>query len=191
MVDDLAALVRTLPRPLVAVGHSLGGQMVSTLAARHVGLVAGLAVLDPAYGAGPEEVAAVSGRAAAIRAGGSVAAFAQVELGFSAVMPRQARDGVHVDMLAASPAVLLALLETTYTGPGEEGSLGAIRSLAPRRRAPLLALYSAPRAAAIERALPHGGPADVREAPRPGHYVHLENPEWAAETLLGWLAWVL
>jgi pimeloyl-ACP methyl ester carboxylesterase len=37
MVDDLEVLVRSVPRPLVAVGHSLGGQMVSTLAARHDG----------------------------------------------------------------------------------------------------------------------------------------------------------
>ena len=191
MVDDLAVLARSVRRPLVAVGHSLGGQMVSTLAAHNNDLVAGLAVLDPAYGAGPDEVAAVRTRAAAIRAGGSAAAFAQVESGFSAVMPQETRDRVRADMLAASPDVLLALLETTYTGPGEEGSLGAVRSLAPRRSAPLLALYSTPRAAAIERALPHGGPAEVREAPRPGHYVHLENPEWAAETLLGWLAGIL
>jgi pimeloyl-ACP methyl ester carboxylesterase len=176
---------------LVAVGHSLGGQMVSTLAARHDGLLAGLAVLDPAYGAGPDEVAAVPGRAAAIRAGGSAAAFAQVEPGISAVMPQHLRDAVRADMLAASPEVLLALLETTYTGPGEEGSLGAVRSLAPRRRAPLLALYSTPRAAAVERSLPHGGPAEVRVAPDPGHYVHLEHPEWTADTLLAWLAGVL
>jgi pimeloyl-ACP methyl ester carboxylesterase len=191
MVDDLAALTRSVRRPLVAVGHSLGGQMVSTLAAHNNDLVAGLAVLDPAYGAGPDEVAAVPARAAAIRTGGSAAAFAQVEPGFSAVMPQETRDRVCADMLATSPDVLLALLETTYTGPGEEGSLGAVRTLAPRRRAPLLALYSTPGAAAIERALPHGGPAEVREAPRPGHYVHLENPEWTAETLLGWLAGVL
>jgi pimeloyl-ACP methyl ester carboxylesterase len=191
MVDDLAALARSVRHPLVAVGHSLGGQMVSTLAARHDGLVAGLAVLDPAYGAGPDEVATVPARAAAIRAGGCAAAFAQVEPGFSAVMPHETRGRVRTDMLAASPEVLLALLETTYTGPGEDGSLGAIRSLAPRRRAPLLALYSTPGAAVIERALPHGGPAEVREAPRPGHYVHLENPEWTAEMLLGWLAGVL
>jgi pimeloyl-ACP methyl ester carboxylesterase len=188
MVGDLAALARSVERPLVAVGHSLGGQMVSTLVARHPGLVAGLAVLDPAYGAGPEEVAAVPARAAAIRAGGSAAAFAQVEPGFSALLPPADRDGVRSDMLATSPDVLLALLETTYTGPGEAGSLGAVRSLAPGRRAPLLALYSTPRAAALERALPQGGPADVREAPGPGHYIHLEHPEWTAATLLGWLA---
>jgi pimeloyl-ACP methyl ester carboxylesterase len=110
MVGDLAALARSVERPLVAVGHSLGGQMVSTLAARYPELVAGLVVLDPAYGAGPEEVAAVPARAAAIRAGGSAAAFAQVEPGFSAFLPRATRDGVRSDMLATSPDVLLALL---------------------------------------------------------------------------------
>jgi pimeloyl-ACP methyl ester carboxylesterase len=188
MVGDLATLVRGERRRLVAVGHSLGGQMVSTLAARYDGLVAGLAVLDPAYGAGPEEIATVPGRAAAIRAHGSAAAFAQVEPGFSADIPQEARDGVRADMLATPPDVLLALLETTYTGPVEEGSLGAVRALAPRRRTPLLALYSSPHAAALERALPHGGSAEVREAPGPGHYVHLEHPEWTAATLLDWLA---
>lgn len=188
MVDDLAALARSVPRPLVAVGHSLGGQMVSTLAARHDGLVAGVAVLDPAYGAGPDEVAAVPARAAAIRAGGCPAAFAQVEPGFSTVIPQAARDVVRADMLAMSPEVLLALLETTYTGPDEQGTLRAARSLAPRRRAPLLALYSTPGAAAVERGLPHGGPTEVREAPGPGHYIHLEHPTWTAETLRAWLA---
>jgi pimeloyl-ACP methyl ester carboxylesterase len=191
MVDDLAALVRSAPRPLVALGHSLGGQMVSTLAVRHDGLVAGVAVLDPAYGAGRDEVAAVPARAAAIRAGGCPAAFAQVEPGFSAVMPPAARDDVRADMLAASPEVLLALLETTYTGPEERGSLDAVRSLAPLRRVPVLAVYSTPRAAAVERTLPHGGPVEVRDAPGPGHYVHLEHPDWTAEALLDWLAGVL
>lgn len=190
-VDDLAVLARSAPRPLVAVGHSLGGQMVSTLAARHEGLVAGVVVLDPAYGAGPDEVGEVPARAAAIRAGGCTAAFAQVEPGLSAVMPRAVRDDVRADMLAASPEVLLALLETTYTGPDEQGSLHAVRSLAPLRRVPVLAVYSTPRAAAVERALPHGGPIEVREAPGPGHYVHLEHPDWTAETLLAWLARVL
>jgi pimeloyl-ACP methyl ester carboxylesterase len=190
-IDDLAELARSLRPPLVAVGHSLGGQMVSTLADRHDDLLAGLVVLDPAYGAGPDEVAAVPRRAAAIRAGGSAAAFAQVEPGFSAALPQRVRDGVREDMLAASPDVLLALLETTYTGPGEAGSLGALRSLAPHRRVPLLALYSTPRAAAVERSLPHGGPAEVRDAPGPGHYVHLEHPEWTAATLLSWLAAVV
>jgi pimeloyl-ACP methyl ester carboxylesterase len=188
MVDELSDLARCVRPPLVAVGHSLGGQMVSTLAARNDGLLAGLAVLDPAYGASSAEVAAVPGRAAAIRAGGSAAAFAQVEPGISAAMPQNARDAVRADMYAASPEVLLALLETTYTGPGEEGSLSAVRSSAPRRRAPLLALYSTPRAAAVERSLPHGGPSEVRVAPGPGHYVHLEHPEWTADTLLTWLA---
>jgi len=191
MVDDLAALTRSVPPPVVAVGHSLGGQMVSTLAARHDGLVAGVAVLDPAYCAGADEVDAVPARAAAIRAGGCPAALRQVEPGFSAVMPRAARDGVRADMLAASPEVLLALLETTYTGPDEHGSLDAVRSLAPRRRAPLLAIYSTSRAAAVERTLPHSGPVEVRVAPGPGHYVHLEHPSWTAETLLAWLAGVL
>jgi len=191
MVDDLAALARSAPRPLVAVGHSLGGQLVSTLAARHDGLLAGVAVLDPAYGAGPDEVAAVPARAAAIRAGGGPAAFAQVERGFSAVLPRAARDGVRADMLAASPEVLLALLGTTYTGPDEQGSLDAVRSLAPRRRVPVLAVYSTARAAAVEQALPHGGPVEVLESPGPGHYIHLEHPKWTVDTLLAWLAGVL
>jgi pimeloyl-ACP methyl ester carboxylesterase len=191
MVDDLAALAGSVRRPLVAVGHSLGGQMVNTLAARHDGLVAGVAVFDPAYGAGPDEVAAVPRRAAAIRAGGCPAAFAQVEPGFSAVMPRAARDAVRADMIAASPEVLLALLETTYTGADEHGSLDAVRALVPLRWVPVLAVHSTPRAAAVERALPHGGRVEVREAPGPGHYVHLEHPEWTAETLLAWLVRVL
>jgi pimeloyl-ACP methyl ester carboxylesterase len=190
MVDDLAELARGV-RPLVAVGHSLGGQMVSTLAARHDGLLAGLAVLDPAYGAGLDEVAAVPARAAAIRTGGCAAAFAQVEPGFSAVMPRTARDDIRADMLAASPEVLVTLLETTYTGPDEQGSLDAVRSIALLRRMPVLAVYSTPCAAAVERALPHGGAVEVREAPGPGHYVHLEHPDWIAETLLAWLPGVL
>jgi pimeloyl-ACP methyl ester carboxylesterase len=189
-VDDLSALARRAPRPLVAVGHSLGGQIVSTLAARHDGLLAGVAVLDPAYGAGPDEVAAVPARAAAIREGGCPAAFAQVEPGFSAILPRPLRDAVRADVLAASPEVLLTQLETTYTGPGEQGSLDAVRALAPLRRVPVLAVYSTPRAAAVERALPHGGPVEVFEAPGPGHYIHLEHPDWTADTLLTWLAGV-
>lgn len=44
---DLEALVETLPRPLVLVGHSMGATVSMELAARRPGLVEGLVMIDP------------------------------------------------------------------------------------------------------------------------------------------------
>ncbi|MEV0472178.1 alpha/beta fold hydrolase, partial [Streptomyces prunicolor] len=51
MADDLAALVATLGAgPVVAVGHSMGGQVVNLLAVRHPRAVRSVVALDPAHG---------------------------------------------------------------------------------------------------------------------------------------------
>src|SRR4051794_16229241 len=65
---DLAALVDRLKvGPVVAVGHSMGGQIVVELALEHPDLVAAVVAVDPAYGADEAEVATFEQRLAALR----------------------------------------------------------------------------------------------------------------------------
>ncbi|MDC0768962.1 alpha/beta fold hydrolase [Streptomyces sp. HD] len=56
MADDLAALLGSLRTgPVIAVGHSMGGQVVNPLAVRHAQAVRSVIALDPAQGAtGPK-----------------------------------------------------------------------------------------------------------------------------------------
>jgi pimeloyl-ACP methyl ester carboxylesterase len=58
--SDLAALLDALATgPVVALGHSLGGSIATALAVEHPELVRGLVIIDPAYGVGEQEAAAV------------------------------------------------------------------------------------------------------------------------------------
>ena len=48
--DDIAALLRRLKcGPVVAIGHSLGGMIVSALAVEHPELVSAVVSIDPGY----------------------------------------------------------------------------------------------------------------------------------------------
>ncbi|MEH0416231.1 alpha/beta fold hydrolase [Streptomyces sp. B21-083] len=88
MADDLAALIETLGTgPVVAVGHSMGGQVVNLLAVRHPELVRSVIALDPAHGSHSAEVDGIPARLAGYRARGARAAAEFVAGAFSPATP--------------------------------------------------------------------------------------------------------
>lgn len=179
---------------VIAVGHSLGGVIATELALAGAVPVRGLAVLDPAYGADPEEMrraphalrdAAVPDLATAReRLRGALTVDAEPEL----------RERAARDLRDSSPAVRAGWYRAQYLDPGGwAGHRDALEVLA-RRRVPVLALYpSAARAtterAAAARARREGRPPvrlHVREGA--GHFLHEEQPAWCAARLRRWVA---
>src|SRR5437773_2676958 len=96
---DLAMLVdRMSLGPVVAVGHSMGGQIVVELALERPDLVAAVVVIDPAYGADEAEAAMFEKRLAALQKDGAAAAVRQLGLPAGEVR----------DQLLATPGHVLA-----------------------------------------------------------------------------------
>ncbi|MBN6055272.1 alpha/beta fold hydrolase, partial [Nonomuraea sp. RK-328] len=67
-----------LGEPVVAIGHSMGAQVVTALAVEHPAAVSALVVIAPAYGADEEEERLIPGRLAALRTEGAAAALRQL-----------------------------------------------------------------------------------------------------------------
>ncbi|MFJ2163590.1 alpha/beta fold hydrolase [Streptomyces sp. NPDC087856] len=75
MADDLAGLLGHVGTgPAIAVGHSMGGQVVNLLAVRPPALVRSVIALDPAHSAHGGEAAEMPGQLARYRARGAEAA---------------------------------------------------------------------------------------------------------------------
>ncbi|MEU1792528.1 alpha/beta hydrolase, partial [Streptomyces sparsogenes] len=170
---DLAALLHRLDTgPVVAVGHSMGGQAVSALAVEHPSLVRAVVVLDPAYGAGGPEMARLPAEQEALRVEGAAWAVRFVRGAFGPHTPPEVRERHERLMAAMDPGVLARCRDGMYLAPGAFGARAAARAYLARRRCPVLGVYSTRAAADRERAgLTH--PYSRVEAWQGcGHYLH-------------------
>ncbi|MFF0083413.1 alpha/beta fold hydrolase [Streptomyces canus] len=90
MAADLAALIVALGTgPVIAVGHSMGGQVANLLGVHHPHTVRSVISLDPAHGAHGAEVDRIPARLAEYREGCARAAASFVAGAFS---PKARRD---------------------------------------------------------------------------------------------------
>jgi pimeloyl-ACP methyl ester carboxylesterase len=182
LAADLARLLNRLRTgPVVAVGHSMGGQVVTALAVEHPDLVSALVVLDPAYGADDEEIARIPGEQDALRAEGSAWAARFVAAAFSAHAVPGLREREQRLMAATDARVLAAARDGMYLAPDAFGARPATAAYLARCKAPTLAIYSNARAADWYRV--HGSrhpESTVVVIPDVGHYLHLENPRAVA-----------
>lgn len=128
MADDLAALVDVLGlRPVIAVGHSMGGQVVNLLAVRHPHTVRSVIALDPAHGAHGAEADEIPARLAAYRREGARAAAAFVAGAVGTGAPVGLRIA-HVRTMLGTPGHVVAQASAgMYTGPGAVASARTAR----------------------------------------------------------------
>ncbi|MFI6159054.1 alpha/beta fold hydrolase [Micromonospora sp. PTRAS2] len=179
LAGDLARLLTRLGiGPVVAVGHSMGAQVVTALAVEHPALVSALVVIDPAYGADDEEAASFHDRLARIRAGGARAA-----LDPAVPLP----PGVPEQMLATPGPVLAACYAGLYTDPGAFGHRPATEAYLRRRTQPVLCLRSLAEPARWEAAQPAPPGSRVVVWPGTGHFLHLEHPDRTSRLITDWL----
>ncbi|MEU0091978.1 alpha/beta hydrolase [Kribbella sp. NPDC006257] len=183
LVDDLAA-VAAGGGPVVAVGHSMGGQVVARLAVRFPELVRAICVIDPAYGADDAEVARCPDVLAELRRRGTEAGLEFVD---QALAGNALHEVVRAQMARTPGPVLAGLYESMYLAPGSIGARAATSAFLPKLTKPCLSLYSTEYAADFARTMnwPHGSAIEVW--PGATHYLHQQYPDRFVELLMEWL----
>jgi pimeloyl-ACP methyl ester carboxylesterase len=187
MADDLAALVEALGcGPVVAVGHSMGGQVVNVLAVRHPELVRSVIALDPAHGAHGAEVDGIPGRLAEYRERGAPAAAAFVAGAFSPQAPSGLRTAHIRTMLGTPDHVIAQTYAGMYTDPDAVGVRPHSETYLRRRTQPALTVWTSAEAAHWERSTLHVPGSRVDHWPGVGHYLHEEHPERTVRLIQDW-----
>ncbi|MEV0235652.1 alpha/beta hydrolase [Nonomuraea sp. NPDC050786] len=177
---DLARdLLPLLDEPVVAIGHSMGAQVVTALAVEHPELVSALVVIAPAYGADEAEERLIPGRLAALRADGAAAALRQL-----GPLP----GPVEAQLLATPGHVLAECYAGMYTVPGAFGVRRASERYLAGRTCPVLAVHNVPEAAKWEAGLPGHPRSTTVVWPEAGHFLHLEHPGKFVELVLNSVA---
>jgi pimeloyl-ACP methyl ester carboxylesterase len=186
---DIAGLLEQLDTgPVVAMGHSLGGAIVSTLAVEHPALVQAVVSVDPGYLLPDEFRPLVEGMAEALLTGDPVAGSQRfLSATYTAATPA-AQQTWHMRRIAGVPGhVLQQTLGGLFIG---RDSLGFRETSVPylrRRRQPTLALYADPDRAAFEATLFDDPRSKSISWAGSGHWLHQERPAEFNHLVTGWL----
>jgi len=179
MAGDLGALIERLGiAPVIAVGHSMGGQVVSALAVEHPTLIAGVIVIGPAYGADDAEAGTVPARLAELRAAGAPAAVAQLK-----------QSGEIAEQILATPGHVLAdAFAGMYADVDAFGLRPASERYLARRRCRVLAIHSRGEFAEWEEKLRLEAGSKVVAWEGSSHFLHRDRPEDFASLVTDWVA---
>ncbi|MEU9326446.1 alpha/beta hydrolase [Streptomyces canus] len=187
MADDLAGLVESLGTgPVVAVGHSMGGQVTNLLAVRHPALVRSVIALDPAHGAHGAEVDGIPARLAAYRERGARAAAEFVAGAFGPDAPQGLRTAHVRTMLGTPDHVIAQAYAGMYTAPGAVGIRPYSEAHLRLRTQPALTVWTSEEVAAWERGTLHAPGSRVEHWPDSGHYLHEEHVDRTIRLLRDW-----
>ncbi|WP_432889918.1 alpha/beta fold hydrolase [Kribbella sp. CA-245084] len=177
---DLASLVEAFG-PVVAVGHSMGGQIVVRLALDRPDLVRAVVAIDPAYGADEVEAASFQQRLTDLRRDGAAAAVRQLG---------DLTDEVRDQLLRTPGHVLAESYAGMYTDPDAIGARpAAAKALASLER-PVLCIRPTPSMAAWDLTCALRPGSRVVLWPGAGHFLHRERPEAFARLVNSWLGQV-
>lgn len=188
---DLARLLEELGTgPVIALGHSLGTIVASTLAVDRPDLVTALVLSDPVYGLPADMMPMLEATVQAFESADPIAiAQGAFELFYTPETPVHLPVWHKRRIAGTPPHVVAQTLVNVYTGP-EAWAVGpATAAYLARRGRPVLAFYAEEPRAAVERAaLPDDGVSAVHLWPGAGHFLHQERPAAFNETVLAWMA---
>lgn len=184
---DLAGLLDALEiERVVALGHSLGGIVVSALAVEHPARVAGLVCVDPAYLLPDETGTSMDPIIAALDTMDPVPVVQQILLAFDAPARSPALRTWQLRRAAGVPHhVLRQALVSQVKG------LTLYANSAPylaRRACPVLTFYADPARAGIEASLYTDDRSKVVAWEGAGHWLHQERPAEFNALVGTWLA---
>jgi pimeloyl-ACP methyl ester carboxylesterase len=185
LVSDLAGQIE---EPVVAVGHSMGGQVVARLAVQHPSFVQALVVIDPAYGADDAEMAGAPAVLADLRDRGAAAGVDFVDRAFAGVEGSPLHQQARAQMARTPGAVLADLYESMYLAHGSIGARPATRAFLPTIQQPCLSLYSTEHAATFARSIPWSTGSAINVWPGTTHYLHQQHPPLFTNLLKTWLS---
>jgi pimeloyl-ACP methyl ester carboxylesterase len=190
MARDLAALLDHLGVDRVtAVGHSLGGQIVSALAVEHPERVNAVVTVDAGYGLRPEIGAFMPGMADALRGpGGHDTALAMEATLYTPATPLFLRQWHHRKILGTPIEVVAQVFSALFVDDDQFGLRPQSEAYLSRRTQPVLALWADPERAEWERNVLK---AEVHVFPGNGHRLHEERPQEFVHVLQTWLREVL
>jgi pimeloyl-ACP methyl ester carboxylesterase len=184
---DLANLLDQIGSgPVVAIGHSLGGVIVSALAVERPDLVKAIVSIDPGYLVSDELSAQFAPTMEALESSDPVPV-AQAVLGgtYTGASPPALRTW-HMRRIAGTPGhVLRQTLKNLMQGVALESVSAPYLA---RRKCPVLALYADPARAAVEAALLTDGRSRVVSFEGSGHWLHQERPGEVNHIIDTWLA---
>ncbi|CAM4120076.1 alpha/beta hydrolase [Nocardiopsis rhodophaea] len=186
--DLLLLLERLRVDRIVAIGHSMGGQIVGHLAIDRPDLVTALVTIDPAYGFGPEladSFPAIARELAGPR--GTDAAIATEAWVSSPATPRWIRTWHTRRLLATPPQVLAEAFAAMFTATDAIGPRAAAEDHLMRRPQPTLSFRADPELAEWERPLLAHPRSAVVCWPGSGHRMHEERPDEFLTVLDRWL----
>ncbi|WP_090930772.1 alpha/beta fold hydrolase [Nonomuraea jiangxiensis] len=189
MAEDLHHLIAGLGLPpVIAVGHSMGAQVVSFVAVEHPEQVRALVTVDPGYGMTdgiarlfPEMIAGLRGPHA------HAVAESIDEWCTNAATPAVIRRWHKRRLYGMPPHVLAEAFEAMFTAPGAIGVRPAGDDYLARRRCPVLSIWSDPERASWEAGLLKDRASKVVCWEGSGHRLHEERPAEFVHLVRGWL----
>jgi pimeloyl-ACP methyl ester carboxylesterase len=186
---DLVGLLDQLASgPVVAVGHSLGGLIVSALAVEHPDRVTAVVAVDPAYGVDHDVAVLLRGVLDGLRSPSGMEAaeaiFATMDV---ATTPDHLRVWHRRRVLGMPLPVILGTLSGIYEASDQFGLRPASDEYLARRRCPVLAVHAAP-ARAVWDATTFQHPASRAVSwEGSGHWLHQERPGEFNALVHSWL----
>ncbi|HEU5158869.1 MAG TPA: alpha/beta hydrolase [Streptosporangiaceae bacterium] len=190
MTEDLLRLLDRLGiDEVIAIGHSMGAQIVSILAVEHPARVRALVCVEPGYGFDGAVAAGLPEMARRLEEGdtGAVAVWMD-EWSYTPASPPMLRHWHARRLLAMRPHVLAESFAAMFTGPDQIGVRPATDAYLARRACPVLSLWSDPDRGAWEQEL-FKDPASAAIAwPGSGHRPHEERPAEFLLVVARWLA---
>ncbi|QYN18798.1 alpha/beta fold hydrolase [Amycolatopsis sp. DSM 110486] len=186
---DLAGLLDQLGTgPVVAVGHSLGGNVVSALAVARPDLVRAVVAVDPAYGTSQATAAALANLSEQLGTyeGNEIAATAFAALEPSAQPWLRSWHGRRITGM--EPRVLAEAFHRIYFGDGQFGVRPASDEFLAARSCPVLAVHGSAELADWERSLCAHPASQAVAWPGAGHWLHQERADEFTTLVLDWIA---